>query len=285
MQVQQEFIIDMGRAKQFMLNGNLIKAKDILEVAIVDCKEKLGSENELLANMLDMLFFIMKKLGQFEEAEKLAALINRIYKKTKGSKHPETIRTMMMIGNVKLLKKNPDELRKAMNIFNTCIINSEAILGKNNHLECDGLSNIATIYYRQGKFAEALSYFDESLKISEIIIASQPAEKPFIYHLQYNIYLNKSDIYRIMEDYDRAEKCAKQVINIMNTRPKEEKNFYTIGLVNLCLSRIEEGRGYREQSLDILQNFMNNFSDKLENNNPIVEQIKHRIKCLVDYVE
>jgi Tfp pilus assembly protein PilF len=146
--------------------NHLDKAYALLMEVKIEYETRFGKDNPKKASLYKNIGYVLKDLGDFENARKYFESALEIDCKKYPNFHPKIARDAENLG---LLLRSMGEFEKAKNMLERSLLIREKEYGSDHPEVARALINLGSVLESQGKFKEAEKKLDRALRMEEVI--------------------------------------------------------------------------------------------------------------------
>jgi tetratricopeptide (TPR) repeat protein len=207
-------------------------AERYLTYAMKVCKKALGPEHQHMAQVLNTLAMLYRKVGRYQEAEEYyrKALAIR-----EGAAEPDNDKIAQVLNNLALLYKDQGRYKEAESL----LLKIDEIVVERDHPDMAiFLSNLGQVYEEQERYVEAERLYRSALDIEERLLAANHPNRAL--SLQ-----NLAGVLEKQGDYQEAEELYHQALEILERSVGLEHVDTARGLNNLANLYVDQKK-YQE---------------------------------------
>ncbi len=236
------------QARTLRGEGKIAEGIPVAQEAVRVAESTFGTDNENLADSLNLLGVLYDDQGKYVEAEALYKRSLAIREKALGPDHPDVANSL---NNLAGLYDEQGKYAEAEPLLKRSLAIREKALGPDHPDVANSLNNLAGLYQHQGKYAEAGQLFKRSLAIREKALGPDHPDVA-------NSLNNLGGLYDEQGKYAEAEPLYKRSLAIREKalgpdHPLVASNLNNLGLLYQEWGKYAEAEPLYKRSLAILE--------------------------------
>lgn len=223
---------------------------------IVSAPGRIGWEKKIRADQLRMQADQLVALGKYSEAQPMLQEALALYQAVLEPDNPLIVLT---INDIAQQYFNVGDLKASEQYYKLLLIISQSSFNALTKLESDDknipafvgteLNNIASLYFKQGKWQEAAALFERALEIQALTVGTADVEYARTLNNLGVVWANENDYERANQYYCQALKSRKDSLGVHHK--DYALSLHNLGRLRTCQGKQEEAKSYLFKALAI----------------------------------
>ncbi len=248
--VEQADLLDrLGRL--YLQRAEYALARDYLTRALKISEEAFNSDHPNIATRLNNLAYVLKDLGDLQNARALLERSLKIAEEAFGSNHPNVA---AHLDNLASVFRDSGDLQNARVLAERALKIDEASLGSNHPNVATKLNNLASVLRDLGELQQARILFERALKIDEITFGPNHP----------NVATGLNNLASVLKDLGKPQKAInllEQSLKIDEAafglnHPKIANRLNSLACLLKDLGELQNAKNLLERSLEICRQFL-----------------------------